>query len=193
MGCDPGQASGAWSKGFNLAWGSRWASRRRDWRGKGQESSKSNIEGDHWGPRNSPPGNHRRQRLRARPQSPAALSSRHSKVSVRTGWPPLGVPWVSRHGPSLLVQQLWPASPPAEHSPTGAADERVVLFVEVDAGDGAVSQGKNAPAKGLKTLVVLHVPHANILGGNQRRGQEWALRGTACPSLRALLGAQPLR
>lgn len=54
--------------------------------------------------------------------------------------------------------------------------------MEVDAGDGAMSQGKMLPAEGLKTLVVLHVPHANILGvGNQQRGQEWVLRDAAGP------------
>ena len=53
--------------------------------------------------------------------------------------------------------------------------------MEVDAGDGAMSQGKMLPAEGLKALVVLHVPHSNILGvGNWQGGQEWVLRDVAC-------------
>ena len=66
--------------------------------------------------------------------------------------------------------------------------------MEVDAGDGAVSQGKMLPAKGLKTLVVLHVPHANILGVGISGEVKSGFSGVQLArGLGALLGAQPLR
>ena len=48
-GCDPGQAKELGVKASNLAWGSRWLPEGGTGGGKGQESSKSNIEGDHGG------------------------------------------------------------------------------------------------------------------------------------------------
>lgn len=50
--------------------------------------------------------------------------------------------------------------------------------MEVGAGDGAVAQGKELPTKGLKAYVVLHVPHADILGGGKQAEAESGPWGT---------------
>ena len=50
--------------------------------------------------------------------------------------------------------------------------------MEVGAGNGAVAQGKELPTKGLKAYVVLHVPHADILGGGKQAEAESGPWGT---------------
>lgn len=128
-GCDPGQAR-AWAKASSLAWGQGGLQKEGLEGGKGQESSKSNIEETTGGLETVLPGNHRRQRFEGQAAGPAALSStRHTAVSVRTGCgrPSPGVPWVSRHGPPSLVPAV-ARLPPAEHSPNGCCRWRVVLL-----------------------------------------------------------------
>lgn len=46
--------------------------------------------------------------------------------------------------------------------------------MEAGAGDGAVPQGEELPAQGLQADVVLHVPHADVLGGNREGGSSGA-------------------